>query len=158
MCFLIASLYSSCASGSARFRPILCQLACSAFAVENISSISASSCRGSSTPSLPNTFMPLNCGGLCDAVIMMPPSSLWFLAVNWIHGVGANPPKWTVHPVAAKPLETISASIRLLVLLSYPMMTSPPSKKVPIDSAILNTKSGVSVSLITPRIPFEPNS
>ena len=61
-------------------------------------SISSSSSLDNSIPALDIGFRPLYSGGLCDAVIIIPPANFEFLTVNCKQGVGINPTSYTSKP------------------------------------------------------------
>src|SRR4030042_7015757 len=121
-------------------------------------SISSSFSRAISVPSLSMALMPLNSGGLCDAVITTPPATLPVLTANWSVGVGTRPQSMTLHPVAINPEAQANFSISLEVLASVPIMTVP-FMKVPMamPSLMANWLSIWDV-FTTPLPPFVPNS
>ena len=61
------------------------------FFLKKIPSITSSSSREISTPSLATGLIPLYSEGLCEAVIIIPPSYPRFLVANSKQGVGTRP-------------------------------------------------------------------
>ena len=64
-----------------------------------------------SAPS-PTSFMPLYCGGLCEAVTMTPPSSPREATPKYSISVGTRPKSTVAAPAAAAPAAKASSSPR----------------------------------------------
>ena len=87
-----------------------------------------SSSREISTPSLATGLIPLYSGGLCDAVIIIPPLYPSVLVANSKHGVGTRPARWQSRPAEFNVEQTILEITLLEYLPSYPTSIGPSLK------------------------------
>src|SRR5919109_2383092 len=96
-----------------------------------MSSTLSSSSLGISTPSGAVGLIPLYCGGLCDAVIIIPPLYLWCFAVYCKHGVGTSPAFAVSKPAELRVDLTSLDRTGLDLRPSYPTTMGPLPKYVP---------------------------
>ncbi len=111
-----------------------------------------------SVPSLSIALIPLNSGGLWEAVITTPPATLPVFTAYCSVGVGRMPQSSTLQPVAIRPDEHADLIISFDVRASVPIMTGP-FMKVPIAMPSLIANNGsISFEFTTPLTPFVPNN
>ena len=103
-------------------------------------------------PSPSNSFTPLYCGGLWEAVTTAPTSS----ASSATAGLGSTPPSTAEPPADAIPRPSASSSSTPDARVSRPTKTRPRPDQSATALPSLSTSPGVSVSPTIPRTPSVP--
>jgi hypothetical protein len=105
------------------------------------------------------SLIPLNSGGLWEAVTIMPVSKPDSRVSNARAGVGKIPKSTTFMPQESKPAVTASLIISLLIRVSVAIQTvEVGGSVVPTAKAAQWQKSGDKSWLTMPRIPLVPNN
>ncbi len=103
-------------------------------------------------PFLPHNLKPFHSGGLCDAVIITPPSLLKYSMEKYTTGVVTTPTSMTLHPTETSPLTNASLRALPLNLASIPTIISLP---LPMkEPKALPSLSANSVVKSLPKIPL----
>ncbi len=108
-------------------------------------------------PSASTALMPLNSGGLCEAVTITPPEISLILTKYCKVGVGSAPSSSTSQPTDVSPAATADRIMSALVRQSVAKATLP-FMRVPIALPTSKASWGSMKSFTTPRTPLVPKS